>query len=150
MALAAISPRRLGLVAVVLTALVLGACNANMQRDPNENSGEDGERGKAQLLPLNEPVNDRVDYNGGDMTDWKLLQIPAPGEITVTLGCDYTGAGCTANLRADVGTVIDSIESQGQPRVSSSFSLARGNYYLEIFVPASATDYTVQVDYEPN
>jgi len=121
-----------------------------MQRDPNENSGEDGERGKAQLLPLNEPVNDRVDYNGGDMTDWKLLQIPAPGQITVTLGCDYVGAGCAANLRSAVGTVLDSVESQGQPRVSSSFSLSRGNYYLEIYVPASATDYTVQVDYEPN
>ena len=137
------------LLAVAFGILFLG-CNPNIERDPNENSGIDGERGKAQLLPFAEPVNDRVDYNEGDMTDWKYVQIPAPGHITVTLGCDYTGAHCAANFRDEVGQLVEAIESSGAPRVTSTIPVTRGNYYLEIFVPASSTDYTVQVDYEPS
>lgn len=137
----------IGCLALALMAL---ACNPNIQRDPNENSGEDGERSKAQPLPLNEPVNDRVDFLGGDMTDWKYFQVPAAGSVTVTLGCDDGGAGCLANLRDEVGLVISRIDSQGNPRTEARFAVGRGNYYLEIIAQASATDYTVQVDYEPN
>lgn len=133
--------------------LLLGlaaACVPNIQRDPNENSGNDGERSKAQPLALNEPVNDRVDFTEGDATDWKLIQVPAPGRVTVILGCDNTGAWCAARVRDEVGRVVESIESRGQPRAESSLTLTRGNYYLEVYVGQSATDYTVQVDYEPN
>ena len=137
-------------ILIAVLGMVFLACNPNIERDPNENSGSDGERGKAQLLPFAEPVNDRVDYNEGDMTDWKYVQVPAPGHVTVTLGCDYTGAHCAANLRNEVGQLMEAIESAGAPRVTSTVPVTRGNYYLEIYVPASSTDYTVQVDYEPN
>ena len=135
-------------IGLFLAGLFL-ACDTNIQQNPNENSGDDGERGLAKPLPLNEPVNDNVNYTEGDMTDWKYFQIPAPGTVEVTLGCDYTGAACAANVREEDGVVVHAIESQGQPVVTERFDVTRGNYYLEIYVPAAYTDYTIQVNYEP-
>ncbi|MCA9562467.1 MAG: hypothetical protein KC561_03215 [Myxococcales bacterium] len=134
----------------LLVGLVAGACNPSLERDPNEDSGNDGERSKAQILPLGEPVNDRVSYTEGDMTDWKYVQVPAAGTINVTMGCDYPSAYCTVNIRDEVGLLLRELPSEGESRVSGSLAVTRGNYYLEIFVPASSTAYTIQVDYEPN
>ena len=130
--------------------LLLLGCDANIVEDPNAESGNDGERGKAQRLAFGEPVNDHITYTEGDMTDWKYIQVPSSGDVTVRLGCDYTGAYCGANVRDEVGRLVSRIRTEGESRVERTLELARGNYYLEIFCPASATDYTVQVDYEPN
>lgn len=131
--------------------MVFGLCVAcNVTPNPNEESGRDFERGGATQIPLNEPVNDNLDYNGRDQTDWKYFQIPAGGTVNVILGCDYGGAGCNARLRDEVGQVLGLIESGGNPRVTRAFDVGRGNFYLEIWAQAAATDYTVQVDYEPN
>jgi len=135
----------------LLACLSLGlGCDANIVDDPNAESGNDGERGKAQAMPFGEPVNDSVNYTEGDMTDWKYIQVPAFGSVTVRLGCDHTGAYCGANIRDEVGRMVREIRTDGSPRVEQTLDLARGNYYVEIFCPASATDYTIQVDYEPN
>ncbi|MBN1945103.1 MAG: hypothetical protein JW797_05470 [Bradymonadales bacterium] len=131
-------------------ALIGLACSPNLAPDPNEKSGDDGERSKAQLIELGAPVNDNVNFNDGDMTDWKYFQIPSPGRVMVTLGCDYTGAYCGANIRDEVGVLVTRMRTDGEPRVSEEVAVQRGNYYLEIFVPSAATDYTVQVNYEPN
>jgi hypothetical protein len=126
------------------------ACDPNIQGNPNSDSGRDAERGMAQRLALGEPVNDDISHNAGDMTDWKYFQIPAPGTARVVLGCDYTSAYCAAVVRDQFGVEVDRLETRGQPMVSVGVPVQRGNYYLEIFVQASSTDYTIQVDYEPN
>ena len=146
------SKRTLSMIFGVLLALgacVLG-CDANLEVNPNEKSGNDGERGRAQLIELNTPVNDNLDRAESDMTDWKYFQIPAPGRIRVTLGCDIAGASCVAVVRDEMGASIRRIESNGEPRVQDTVPVSRGNYYLEVYVQASATDYTIQIDYEPN
>lgn len=145
----ATSPRRLRLALAVLCLAAL-ACVPNIVRDPNENSGNDGERGKARLLELGTPENDRVDFTEGDATDWRYVQSPGAGELQVTLGCDYVDAYCLVNVRDEVGRLVRAIETSGAPRVSQTVPVERGNYYLEVTVPASATDYTIQADYVPN
>jgi hypothetical protein len=134
----------LGVLAWVL------ACNPNIQQNPNQESGNDGERGRAQRMPMNEPVLDNVSYVENDMTDWKYVQIPSAGEIVVTLGCDNGGAACVAVVRDEVGTPVRTLNSDGQPRIQDRLSVRRGNYYVEIYAQAAATDYTIQVDFEPN
>jgi hypothetical protein len=48
-----------------------------------------------------------------------------------------------------MGVVLRRLEGGSGP-VSESLSLARGNYYVEVYAQASATAYTVLVEYEPN
>ena len=139
----------LGLAVVALSVICLG-CSPNLEQDPNEDSGDDGERSKAQLLELATPVNDNVNFGEGDMTDWKYVQIPSSGMVRVTLGCDYTGAYCGVNVRDEVGLIVSRMETSGESRVSEEIRVRRGNYYLEIYASVASTDYTVQVDYEPN
>lgn len=136
-------------VLLALTACFYG-CNPNIESNPNEASGGDGERGRARAMDLDTPVNDNVNLTGGDMTDWKFFQIPAPGTVEITLGCDNEGAACAAVVRDSMGVEIQRIDSNGEPRVQETVPVIRGNYYLEVFAQASSTDYTVQVDYEPN
>jgi hypothetical protein len=126
------------------------ACSPNIEQNPNQNSGNDGERGRAQKMDLNAPVNDNVSYAENDQTDWKYVQIPAPGTITVTLGCDNGGAACVAVVHDALGAPLRTLDSHGQPRVSDTMAVRRGNYYIEVYAQAAATDYTLQVDYEPN
>ena len=144
--------RRLGWF-VGLLALWMVACGTapgNIQQNPDENSGGDGERGRAQRIELNEAITDNVSYAEGDMTDWKYVQIPGPGHIVVTLGCDYGGAACVAVVRDEVGAALTTLDSEGEPRVRGTVSVDRGNYYVQVYAQASATAYTLQVDYEPN
>ena len=129
---------------------LLTACVPSLERDPNEHSGNDGERGAAQILVLGEPVNDHLSYSEGDMTDWKFVQIASPGEITVTIGCDNVGAWCSVNIRDEVGRVVGTIQTEGEVRASGAVEVGRGNYYIEVFVQASQSAYTIQVDYGAN
>jgi hypothetical protein len=133
-----------------LVCLAALACAPNIQPDPNEASGNDGERGRAQPLPLGEPVIDNVNYIENDMTDWKFVQIDAPGQLTVTLGCDYSGAACLCRVRNAVGQIVETIDPEGEPTVTRRLDVRRGNYYLEILAQAASTEYTIQADYEPN
>ena len=148
-------PKRAPQNRVTLATVALGifaalACDPNIQRNPNENSGNDAERSLAQQILFGEPVNDNVNYNQGDMTDWRYFQAPAAGSARVTLGCDYTSAYCAVVIRDEVGVELERLETRGQPRIEGEVPVGRGNYYLEVFVSASSTDYTIQVDYEPN
>jgi hypothetical protein len=133
-------------VALLASAL---ACSPSLQVNPNSNSGMDGERGRARVMPLNQAVVDNVDYTANDMTDWKYFQIPGPGRVTIRLGCDNPGAACIVNIRDEMGAVIRRLPG-GEGPVQETLSLNRGNYYLEIYAQASATAYTVLVEYEPN
>jgi hypothetical protein len=134
----------------ILIWFLLAACVPSLERDPNENSGNDGERATAQALVLGEPVNDHLNYSEGDMTDWKFVQVVSPGEITVTVGCDNAGAWCSVNVRDEVGRVVGTIETEGEVRASGVVEVGRGNYYIEVFVQASQSAYTIQVDYGSN
>jgi hypothetical protein len=139
----------LGGVVFVVALMGAFACTPSLEINPNANSGQDGERGRARPMPLNQPVLDNVDYTANDMTDWKYFQIPGPGRITVRLGCDNPGAACIANIRDEVGVVVRRLAG-GEGPVQDTLTVSRGNYYLEVYAQASATAYTVLVEYEPN
>ncbi len=55
---------------------------------PDEKSGNDHERHKAVPLKIGEAVADSISYKDGDRTDWKVVETPDAGFLTVMVNLD--------------------------------------------------------------
>ncbi len=55
---------------------------------PDEKSGGDQERHKAAPVKVGEAIADSVSYKDGDRTDWKLVELPDAGFLTVLVNLD--------------------------------------------------------------
>jgi len=65
-------------------ACALCACGVK----PDEKSGDDQERHKAKPIKLGEAVSDSISYKDGDRTDWKVVETPDAGFLTVLVSLD--------------------------------------------------------------
>lgn len=70
-----------GLVAITATLVACGV-------KPDEKSGGDQERHKATPVKVGEAISDSVSYKDGDRTDWKVVELPDAGFLTVLVNLD--------------------------------------------------------------
>jgi len=81
------SLRFVGLMGVLL-ATALAACGSA----PEEQSGGDAYRNEATPMPLDEWTTGELNLDGGDMTDWKSIDVESAGKLVVELKADKKGA----------------------------------------------------------
>ena len=77
----------------------------------DENSGIDKDRGGAIEVSIGQVVNDDLNPDAGDHTDWKTFAVPAPGYLTVQVFWDQS-----ADIKDAVITVHDKFGSQLEKR----------------------------------
>lgn len=131
----------------LLAGLVICACN--VQTDPNANSGGDESRLKATEIPVNRTIIDNVNYNAGDMTDWKYFNLPSSGLVEFLIAFDNPSAKGTAIIRDARGAQVTRVDHQGEPKLQTTFRGQPGIYYLEIYANQEMSDYTLEVNFDP-
>ena len=131
---------------VLLAALSLFGCSVDLQEDL-----EDAERTRAIEMPVNRVVVDFLYPEGGDKRDWKFFTIPSDGLVTITVGFDKEETGPGVEIVNEVGQVLSNLKlpdnTTGLRRLA--FEAKPGNYYVHVSIQRGATDYSVEVVYEP-
>ena len=116
-----------------LTVLImLAACGIK----PNSQSGGDGKRNEAQVLPLEEWVTDPdgVNYRKGDRTDWKKLIIDRPGTLFVQAAFDNKDAVIVVSLYNKYGyRLVERIKKKGSTdHIRFEGDVRQGKYFVSI------------------
>ncbi len=132
----------------VMAWVLLFSVACNVQKDPNRNSGPDGDRMGAVEIPLNRTIIDNVSWVDGDMTDWKYFRVPTQGIIEVVISFDNAAAKGIVIIRRATGEQISRLEHKAEPRLQQTFRADPGVYYLEIFAQTERSDYTLEVLFE--
>jgi hypothetical protein len=94
-------------------------------------------------------IIDNVDYDIGDLTDWKYFRVPQPGTVKVTVALDNPDAELVVLVHDGEGAELARLERRAEPRLETEFSATTGLYYLEINAEAQGSDYTLEVQFEP-
>lgn len=137
------------LACAVLVGLLLPGCN--LSTDPNRSSGPDGERFSAPAAKLNAIYLDSVDYDAGDMTDWRYMLIGQQGILTVTCHFDEISAKTVVHVRDAVGNILATQYHNGQPRQVLTAKVNEGKYYLEVAATEAGnkSPYTCEPKFDP-
>ena len=135
-------------VAFLFVMIVTGGLfGCLVDKDANENSGEDRARTGAVELPLERTVLDNVDRVGLDQTDWKYFSVPTAGLVEIIVAFDNVEARGKVRIREAHGLVLTSLEDQGEPLMRHSFKAEAGYYYLEVWCEQLTTDYTIEIHF---
>jgi len=131
---------------VALSAQVSGCAGTS------ELTGADAvdlKRDGALAVFVNRKVTDQVNVSDGDGTDWKYVDIPRPGEMSVTVAFD-SPRGVTGEvvLRDNFATVIERHELTQERSVYefAPVQAVSSRYYIEILAESGSSVYTVGVD----
>ncbi len=92
-----------------LLALGLAACVSSGD-DPD---GDD-RRGKAQPITIGQVVTDKINANSDDVVDWKLIEVPSAGILTVNIFWDDAEIQSVTALADKFGKILQ--EEQRDPR----------------------------------
>lgn len=103
-------------------------------------------------MPLNEWVTDDISVGDGDQTDWKALDLAAPGLVTVEFAADEKDAGVKVAVFDRYGELMGGVK---RPKGSSSpvkfhvKALKSGRHFLAIKAETGPTSaYSVRVNTE--
>lgn len=100
---------------------------------PDENSGDDRVRERAQTLTPGKAVQDTVDYAAADATDWYRITMPTVGDLEVKFTPDPIRGAVTAEVFDTEGN------SKPVPAQGRTLKLA-GSPAGEYFIKVSASD----------
>jgi hypothetical protein len=138
------------ILAVATAGLVMAAVG-NCGVGPDEKSGGDQKRESAAVIPLAEPVHDRVAPAEGDATDWKVFEVPVYETIvTIFAWWDNPDALTTITMRDQFGGKMYSLDHQIGKRKETwgDIRVREGKYYLEVHSKGGDTVYTLEVQLE--
>ena len=145
------------LLAAVVFSLISFSCALN--KDPNRNSGEDGYRHQAKGVKAKlkeqggvefELFLDSVDYDIGDASDWRYVDIPMRGILTMVCGFDNINAKTVINIKDATGRTLATQRHEGEPKQEATAKVDLGRYYLEVTATeeGSKTQYTCQPSFD--
>lgn len=141
---------------IAIALVLVAGCHSNTPDpgpDPDRESGPDKERTAPRPIQLGALVTDEVDFDKGDMTDWKSLRLDKKGTLRVKLHWD--------NNQMDLN--VDVFDRAGEPIASSPGLLpgsaeksvpveidAPGTYFIRVTAPRAhqASVYTLQAKWE--
>lgn len=114
---------------IVTTVMFLAACGVR----PDEKSGGDHERHKATPVKVGEAVADSVSYKDGDRTDWKVVELPDAGFLTVLVNLDNPKNDILVALFDRYGKPVAKMvhhKSDESPLVQLITQAAPGRYFI--------------------
>lgn len=143
-----------GAASILLLAAQLG-CKGTQKPpkfDPEANSGPDAKRAGATLIQVNKQYTDTVDYDKGDRTDWKMVELKgSPGPLDVELHWDNALVDLTVDVFDGIGVqLMSSPPNSGESVKHLTVQIQEpGTYYIRIQAPKAgvSTDYTVRADW---
>lgn len=134
----------------LLAFLAIGFCpgvGCEGSVGPEDRSGADASRGGAQAMPIETPITDALNYEGGDATDWKIFEVTESGPTTVDVyfDTDYVQGGIS--VHDQYGTELASRgRSPGQQHDQIIVNLPEaGSYYVRIYLTAYYSTYSIVV-----
>jgi len=123
-------------VRTLLSLLVaVAALGAGCITQPDEKSGGDGDRHKAKQLKMGKPESDAVDYNAGDRTDWKLVELQDTGTLTVEVIVDNPKSNLTVAVFDRYGKPVARMahrKDDDSPQVKLMTEVGVGKYFVMI------------------
>ena len=157
--------RKVCKIGFVLSALfVIGGCvvdgtesganaSVNPQTDAVEVRDSDASSETAMGLIFNMgPIDDRLNYEGGDKKDWRYMIVTEPGTVSIKIRLDTP-----ANIMGG-WNIFDSknrtmYSQRFDPGVgyysSDDLNVQRGVYYFEVYADSGKSIYTVEAIYKP-
>ncbi len=108
---------------------VMVACGVK----PDEKSGGDQERHKATPVKVGEAVADSVSYKDGDRTDWKVVELPDAGFLTVLVNLDNPKNDVLVALFDRYGKPVSKVvhrKDDESPVVQLITQAAPGRYFI--------------------
>lgn len=138
--------RAIGVVAV----LGLVACTPP-PKERNTQTGGDGTRDVAKALFPGQNVTDSISDPEGDHTDWKVVRIREPGNMSVTIAIDTTrGMDGSIAIRDGLGVELERrpINASDNLYTFDQIPVYLGEYFIEVDVDSGASTYTAGVKFE--
>lgn len=155
--------KMIGISAFVGGVFILGGCvidgsesgvNATVETQTETyidlDNSKDGALGLIFGMP---PIDDRLDYAGGDREDWRYIVVTEPGMMSIRINVD-------APQSLEGGWNI--IDSEGRTLHREAFSksqgfyepapfpVKRGVYYFQTFATSGKSIYTIGTTYNPS
>jgi hypothetical protein len=141
-------PTRPAAAVLALSGLALAASCATGRED---RSGADAERVGAAPLAIDVIIDDVVDVEAGDGTDWRYVEIDKPGQLGVQLRWDDPRSQLGLTLVDALGKALaegEIWENNGRQIVFNAED--PGRYYLRVTGPdrSKRTTYSLKVSYQ--
>lgn len=102
---------------------------------PDDKSGGDSERYMAKPVQVGQTVAGKVDYAGGDRTDWLRLTALDPGILKIQLIVDNDDAEVVLELYNRYGKYLSRVTRRrdGQKQVMLLQEITPGKYFIKIY-----------------
>ena len=114
---------------------------------PDDKSGGDSERYTAKAAQVGQAVAGKVDYAGGDRTDWLGLTAPDPGILKIQLIVDNDDAEVGIELYDRYGKYLSRVtrRKDGQKQVMLLQEITPGKYFIKVYARKKhdKTGYTI-------
>lgn len=136
--------RRLAPCVLILSTALLLSLLALACGDPSLKN-DDPSRGLAKQLPLGQVVTDTISPPE-DPSDWKVIEVPGPGFLTVTVFWDNANIDSTVAMVDNFGKVIQRVRRDSRtPRDQMIIKCDQASFfYLAIDSTRDASVYSVQ------
>lgn len=131
---------------VMLLPVFILACGVK----PDSKSGNDYTKSMALPIVVGTTVDDKVDAEKGDNTDWKRFKVEDPGPLKVNIYWDAPDKiDATVALYTNIGVKIAQLKHKSKNKVPkdtiSKKSIGPGAYFIKIHADKGASVYTVEV-----
>ena len=135
----AIDRPRNSLLALAFPALLLGAGCGGGQKDP------DATRGGAKPIATVGVETDKIDADKGDYLDYKLIQVPDRGLLTINIHWDRPRISGRVQLMDKFGMVLETKERNQNTATDTISRPVRANetYFIEIMAEEGASVYSI-------
>jgi hypothetical protein len=149
------------LLVIVLLAVAAGGCGpkagskqAKDNYDPDGKSGPDQKRSGAQLLPVNKPHTDEVNYQNQDRTDWYQLDLKGKaGVLTTLINWDNPASDVNIDVFDAFGAQIAAspVRGKGEKQKKLFTQIDKpGTYFIRVTAPTKTDGsvYTMEAQWE--
>lgn len=139
------------LVPLLVLGLAVTACGGNVEVLPDSQSGEDFDRAGAQELFLDKLVDDYVDFEGGDATDWKFFKVKAKGILELTVYWDdHRDIESVIDVRDRFGALIDSRRHSDElEKDKLDLKVDAGTHFVRLYASKGSSVYTIEAVFQP-
>jgi len=138
-------------ILVLLMGALLAASGCTVEKKGIDTaSGGDHKRDLAKKLPLDRTVTDSVSAPKGAHTDWKYVEVPAEGTLTLTVSVDNPDVAGNAIVYDELGEPIDrKIINAKEHNYEMQLPVDKGKkYYVRVAVTQYETVYSVGNKFE--
>ena len=143
---------------LTVAALAPGACGPKKVANPDTSnndfdSGPDAKRSGATPIPLNKVVPDEVNFDKGDMTDWKSVDLTGKGGIlTVELRWENASSSVNVDVFDGYGTSLAGSPDATTPQIKKvTVPIDKAaTYFIRITAPRphDGSGYTVEAKWD--